>query len=65
MAYFYIDAGLTSFKNHQGRRFIVDYKMDEPKQFPDPGRFFRVNRALIATHLAIRRSSLTTITASL
>lgn len=53
IAYFYIDEGLTFFKNHQGQRFIVDYKMDELEEFLDPDRFFRVNRALIVTHQAV------------
>lgn len=53
IAYFYIDNGLTFFKNHQGNKFVVDYKMDELDEFLDPERFFRVNRALIVTHQAV------------
>ncbi|WP_353720017.1 LytTR family DNA-binding domain-containing protein [Dyadobacter sp. 676] len=53
IAYFYIDNGLTFFKNHQGQKFVVDYKMDELDGFLDPSRFFRVNRALIVTHQCV------------
>lgn len=53
IAYFYIDNGLTFFKNHQGQKFVVDYKMDELDAFLAPDRFFRVNRALIVTHQAV------------
>ncbi len=53
IAYFYIDNGLTFFKNNQGQKFVVDYKMDELDEFLDPGRFFRVNRSLIVTHQAV------------
>lgn len=53
IAYFYIDNGLTFFKNHLGQKFVVDYKMDELDEFLDPDRFFRVNRALIVTHQAV------------
>ncbi|SDF86060.1 two component transcriptional regulator, LytTR family [Dyadobacter soli] len=53
IAYFYTDNGLTFFKNHQGQKFVVDYKMDELDKFLDPDRFFRVNRALIVTHQSV------------
>lgn len=53
IAYFFIDGGLTFFKNYQGQKFVVDYKMDDLDQFLDPDRFFRVNRALIVTHQAV------------
>lgn len=53
IAYFYIEDSVSFFKNHQGQKFVVDYKMDELEEFLDPGRFFRVNRALIVTHQAV------------
>lgn len=53
IAYFYIDNGLTFFKNQPGQKFVVDYKMDELEAFLDPARFFRVNRALIVTHHSV------------
>ncbi|GGN11794.1 DNA-binding response regulator [Dyadobacter beijingensis] len=53
IAYFFIDGGLTFFKNHQGQKFVVDYKMDDLEEFLDPDRFFRVNRALIVTHQSV------------
>jgi two-component system, LytTR family, response regulator LytT len=53
IAYFFIDGGLTFFKNHQGQKFVVDYKMDELDDFLDPDKFFRVNRALTVTHRAV------------
>ncbi|ACT91864.1 LytR/AlgR family response regulator transcription factor [Dyadobacter fermentans] len=53
IAYFFVDGGLTFFKNHQGQKFVVDYKMDELDEFLDPARFFRVNRGLMVTHQAV------------
>lgn len=53
IAYFYIDGGLTFFKNFHGQKFVVDYKMDELDEFLDPDKFFRVNRALIVTHRSV------------
>ena len=53
IAYFYIDNGLTFFRNQQGQKFVVDYKMDELDAFLDPDHFFRVNRGLIVTHRSV------------
>lgn len=53
IAYFYIDNGLTFFKNQQGQKFVVDYKMDDLDELLDPEQFFRVNRALIVTHHSV------------
>ena len=53
IAFFYIDEGLCFFKNHQGQKFVVDYKMEELDEFLDPARFFRINRGIIVTHQAV------------
>jgi two-component system response regulator LytT len=53
IAYFYIDEGVSFFKNYQGNRYMVDYRMDEMELFLDPERFFRINRSLIVTHNAV------------
>lgn len=53
IAYFYIDEGVSFFKNHQGQKFVVDYRMDEMELFLDPRWFFRINRGIIVTHQSI------------
>ncbi|MCF0049213.1 LytTR family DNA-binding domain-containing protein [Dyadobacter chenwenxiniae] len=53
IAYFYIEDGVSFFKNLQGQKFVVDYRMDEMELFLDPDRFFRINRGLIVTHQSV------------
>ncbi|MCE7067454.1 LytTR family DNA-binding domain-containing protein [Dyadobacter sp. CY326] len=53
IAYFFIEDGVSFFKNHQGQKFVVDYRMDEMELFLDPDRFFRINRGLIITHQSV------------
>jgi len=53
IAYFYIDEGVSFFKNYQGQKFVVDYRMDEMELFLDPEWFFRINRGMIVTHHSI------------
>lgn len=53
IAYFYIDEGISFFKNHQGQKFVVDYRMDELAEFLDPEHFLRINRSLIVTHQSV------------
>lgn len=53
IAYFYIEEGISFFKNYQGQKFVVDYRMDELDEFLDPNRFFRINRGIILTHQSV------------
>jgi DNA-binding LytR/AlgR family response regulator len=53
IAYFYIEDGISLFKNIQNQKFIVDYRMDELAEMLDPGHFFRINRGMILTHQAV------------
>ena len=53
IAFFYIEEGICFFKNHQGQKFVVDYKMDELEEFLDPEQFFRINRGIIVTHESV------------
>ncbi|MDQ6479036.1 LytTR family DNA-binding domain-containing protein [Dyadobacter sp. LHD-138] len=53
IAYFYIEDGISLFRNHQGQKFVVDYRMDELADFLDPDHFFRINRGMIVTHQSV------------
>jgi two-component system response regulator LytT len=53
IAYFYIEDGISFFRNHQGQKFVVDYRIDELEEFLDPDRFFRINRGIILAHQSV------------
>lgn len=53
IAYFYIDEGISFFKNYQGQKFVVDYRIEELAEFLDPEHFLRINRSLIVTHQSV------------
>ncbi|KQS27653.1 LytTR family DNA-binding domain-containing protein [Dyadobacter sp. Leaf189] len=53
IAFFFTEESISFFKNHQGQKFVVDYRMDEIEQFLDPAHFFRINRGIIVTHNAV------------
>jgi DNA-binding LytR/AlgR family response regulator len=53
IAFFFTEESISFFKNHQGQKFVVDYRMDEIEQFLDPENFFRINRGIIVTHQAV------------
>jgi two-component system response regulator LytT len=50
IAYFYIEDGVSFFKNHAGQKFVVDYRLDELAEFLNPKHFLRINRSIIITH---------------
>jgi two-component system response regulator LytT len=45
IAYFFVDGGLTFFTSLEGKKYVVDYKLDELEAMLDPGRFFRISRS--------------------
>lgn len=45
IAYFYSDGRLNLFKTRDGRKFVVDYTMDELEEMLDPEIFFRISRS--------------------
>ncbi|MFT3702158.1 MAG: LytTR family DNA-binding domain-containing protein [Agriterribacter sp.] len=45
IACFYIDGRLSFIKTFPGKKFIVDYTMEELEEMLDPNDFFRINRA--------------------
>jgi len=53
IAYLFIDEGISFFKNHQGQKFAVDYRIEELVDLLDPESFMRINRSLIVTHRAV------------
>ncbi len=46
-AYFYTESKATFLVTHDGKRYIVDYNMDELEHLLEPRRFFRINRQFI------------------
>jgi two-component system, LytTR family, response regulator LytT len=45
IAYFYSDGRLNFFKTNDGRKFVVDYTMDELGDMLDPENFYRISRS--------------------
>jgi DNA-binding LytR/AlgR family response regulator len=43
----------TYLQNHEGRRYIVDYTLDQLEEMLDPNVFFRLNRKFISSIQAI------------
>jgi two-component system, LytTR family, response regulator len=49
IAYFYSENKITWLKNQQGRKYLVDYTLDQLEDLLDPTQFFRANRQFIIT----------------
>jgi two-component system, LytTR family, response regulator LytT len=45
VAYFYSDGRFNFFKTYDGKKYAVDYTMDELAEMLDPDKFFRISRA--------------------
>ncbi len=45
----------TTLATHDGRRFVVDYTLEQLESLLDPTQFFRLNRQLIAQLPAVQR----------
>ena len=53
VAYFFSLEKATFLQTTEGRKFVVDYTMDQLETLLDPRRFFRLNRAYLAQQTAI------------
>jgi DNA-binding LytR/AlgR family response regulator len=54
IAYFFSLEKATFLQTLEGRKFVVDYTMDQLEGLLDPRRFFRLNRAYLAQQSAIQ-----------
>ncbi|MGY3087792.1 DNA-binding LytR/AlgR family response regulator [Hymenobacter sp. UYAg731] len=54
IAYFFSLEKATFLQTAEGRKFVVDYTMDQLENLLDPRRFFRLNRAYLAQQSAIQ-----------
>ncbi|HEX8504769.1 MAG TPA: LytTR family DNA-binding domain-containing protein, partial [Hymenobacter sp.] len=54
IAYFFSLEKATFLQTAEGRKFVVDYTMDQLEGLLDPRRFFRLNRAYLAQQTAIQ-----------
>lgn len=54
IAYFFSEDKVTLLQTRQGKKFIVDYTLDEVEDMLDPERFFRLNRKYISAINAIK-----------
>ncbi len=54
-AWFWSRHDTTTLATHDGRRFVVDYTLEQLEKLLDPTPFFRLNRQLIAQLPAVRR----------
>lgn len=55
VAYFVSRHELTTLVAHDGRRFVLDYPLEQLERLLDPGQFFRANRQLLLHLRAVRR----------
>ena len=53
IAYFFSLEKATFLQTVEGRKFVVDYTMDQLESLLDPRQFFRLNRAYLARQAAI------------
>ncbi len=54
IAYFFSLEKATFLQTAEGRKYVVDYTMDQLETLLDPRRFFRLNRAYLAQQTAIQ-----------
>jgi len=52
-AYFYTQEKVVFIQTHQGKRYPIDYNLEELQQFLDPQSYFRINRQFIVGIKAI------------
>jgi DNA-binding LytR/AlgR family response regulator len=50
---FYSEEKITFFKTDEGRKYVVDYTIEQIEALVDPGKFFRINRKYIISLEAI------------
>jgi DNA-binding LytR/AlgR family response regulator len=50
---FYSEEKITFLKTYQGRKFVVDYTIEQIESLIDPAQFFRINRKYIISVAAI------------
>ena len=55
VAYFYTANELVCLVRQDGKKFLIDYTLEELEKIIDPARFFRLNRQYIANLSAIDR----------
>jgi len=53
VAYFFSLEKTTLLQSTDGRKYVVDYSMEQLENLLDPSRFFRLNRAFLAQQSAI------------
>jgi DNA-binding LytR/AlgR family response regulator len=53
VAYFFSLEKTTLLQSTDGRKYVVDYTMEQLESLLDPGQFFRLNRAYLARQAAI------------
>jgi DNA-binding LytR/AlgR family response regulator len=53
VAYFFSLEKTTLLQSTDGRKYVVDYSMEQLESLLDPARFFRLNRAYLAQQAAI------------
>ena len=55
IAFFFADDKITYLVSNDGRRFIVDYKLEQLEDMIDPNFFFRLNRKFIVRIDAVQK----------
>ena len=53
-AFFYSEEKFTFLQTRQGKKYIIDYTLDEVEEMVDPEHFFRLNRKYISAINAIK-----------
>ncbi len=57
VAYFFTKDGLVFLVNHKGRKYHIDYTMDDLEVILDPERFYRVNRQYCISYHSIKATN--------
>jgi DNA-binding LytR/AlgR family response regulator len=54
VAFFFSADKVTFLQTHEGKRFVLDYTLDQIERLLDPLKFFRINRKYIASFFGIK-----------
>ena len=54
VAFFFSEEKMTFLQTHKGKKFVLDYTLDQLERLLDPHKFFRINRKYISSFSAIK-----------
>jgi len=56
IAYFFTRNDWTCISTHEGKQYLIDFRLDELEQMLDPAFFFRLNRQFLSSASSLRKA---------